>query len=134
MSEILTGRCRCGAIRYTVTGLPARASLCHCRDCQRSAGAPAVAWLLVDEGSLSIQGEPTAYESAPATSRQFCGRCGTGLFYRNAEIFPGSVDVQLATLDEPERVPVTDQVQTDESLGLMRRLGELQAHRRYPAG
>lgn len=132
MSETLTGGCRCGAIRYGLAKRPERASLCHCRDCQRSAGAPAVAWFLVDEAALEIEGEPRTYESSPGTRRSFCPRCGTGLFYRNPEIFPGQVDVQLATLDEPRRVPVAEQIQTDDRLSWMGRLEELRAHRRYP--
>jgi len=132
MTETLTGGCRCGAIRYSVSGPPKRASLCHCRDCQRSAGAPAVAWFLVVETSLSVEGEPRTYESSLGTTRQFCGRCGTGLFYRNADIFPGGVDVQLATLDHPERIAVTEQVQTADRLRWMGHLDTLPAHGGYP--
>lgn len=132
MTESLTGGCRCGAIRYSISQPPKRASLCHCRDCQRSAGAPAVAWFLVDESVLDTRGEPKTHESSPATTRYFCGRCGTGLFYRNATIFPEQVDVQLSTLDDPEAVPVTAQIQTAERLSWMERLDEVPAHRRYP--
>ena len=133
MSGDLTGGCRCGAVRYRLHGKPERASLCHCRDCQRSAGAPAVAWMLVAESAISIEGEPREFESAPGTTRCFCPRCGTGLFYRNANIFPGMIDVQLATLDEPDSVRPADQVQTAERLEFMGDLGGLTDHRRYPA-
>ena len=134
MTDPLTGGCRCGAIRYSVADTPERASLCHCRDCQRSAGAPAVAWFLVGEDSLTVEGEPQAHGSSPGTTRHFCGRCGTGLFYRNAQIFPGQVDVQLATLDEPDAVPVRAQIQTAERIGWMGRLDEMPEFERYPGG
>lgn len=39
------GGCRCGAIRYRITGEPLSAGFCHCRMCQRAAGAPVVAWV-----------------------------------------------------------------------------------------
>ena len=31
--------------------------------------------------------------------------CGTGLFYANANVLPGIVDIQSATYDDPEAVP-----------------------------
>ena len=40
MTTILAGGCRCGAVRYHVSGEPAYAALCHCNDCRKSAGAP----------------------------------------------------------------------------------------------
>jgi hypothetical protein len=128
----LGGGCRCGAIRYRVTQEPPRAALCHCSDCRRSAGAPAVAWMLVDEGSIEIVGEPQVYESSPGVFRSFCGRCGTGLFYRSEEIFPGQVDVQLATLDRPDGIVPKAQIQLAERIGWMERLGELPKFDRYP--
>lgn len=88
--------------------------------------------MLVDERALAVEGEPRAFESAPGTTRYFCPRCGTGLFYRNFEIFPRKVDVQLATLDSPDEVRPTEQVQTAERLEFMRHLGALDVHRRYP--
>ena len=128
----LPGGCRCGAIRYHVTQEPPRAALCHCRDCQRSAGAPVVAWMLVDEGSIEISGEPRVYESSPGAFRSFCGKCGTGLFYRSEVIFPGQVDIQIATLDDPEAVVPKAQIQLAERIGWMGQLDELTTFERYP--
>ena len=91
-----------------------------------------MAWILAAETALEVAGEPRAYESSPGTIRYFCGRCGTGLFYRNGEIFPGQVDIQLATLDEPGTIEVTEQVQAADRMRWMERLGELPSHPRYP--
>ena len=40
MKQSLTGGCQCGAIRFALSASPARVSICHCRMCQKAAGAP----------------------------------------------------------------------------------------------
>jgi hypothetical protein len=89
----MTGGCRCGAITYTATGAPAHHAVCHCTECRRSSGSFAVGWALFPRDSVAIEGQPVAYESSPGTIRQFCGTCGTGLFYVNEAIFPGQIDI-----------------------------------------
>lgn len=54
-----SGRCLCGAIRYEVSGRPNAVSICHCADCQRSAGAPMIVWAEFPESELKLtQGAP----------------------------------------------------------------------------
>ncbi|MFM9967399.1 MAG: GFA family protein, partial [Burkholderiales bacterium] len=101
-----SGQCLCGAIRYQLSGEPKAAALCHCRDCRRSAGAPMVAWAMFPEAALAVtKGQPKTINSSGTAMRSFCADCGTGLFYRNAVILPGIVDVQSSTLDDPEVLP-----------------------------
>ena len=64
--------------------------------------------------------------------RSFCADCGSGLFYRNAEILPGIVDVQSATLDDPNALPPTKQIQTTERIAWMKHVHELPEFERYP--
>ena len=64
--------------------------------------------------------------------RQFCKVCGAGLFYRNAVNLPGLIDVQTATLDDPEALAPTVQVQAAEKLVWVDRLGEMPAFPRFP--
>lgn len=132
MSERLSGGCRCGAVRYEVSAI-IRNSICHCRDCQRSAGAPMVEWMLVDEEALGVTGAAAAIETSPGALRSFCPACGTGLFYRNAAVFPDQVDIQTATLDEPERAPdPAAQVQVAEARGWVAGIAAIDAFDRYP--
>ncbi|MDP8994996.1 MAG: GFA family protein, partial [Pseudomonadota bacterium] len=100
------GGCHCGAIRYEMPTEVAHAALCHCTDCRRASGAPVVAWALAPRDKVWIEGEPQAYASSEPALRHFCGRCGTSLFYTNEAVFPGMVDVQIATLDDPDAIPV----------------------------
>ena len=129
----LTGGCHCGALRYSVAGEPQHVSLCHCSDCRKNAGAPMVAWAGFSEEQLTVeQGELTTHNSSGAAMRSFCPRCGTGLFYRNAELLPGIVDVQSVTFDEPGAVPPQIHVQMAESIDWMAGQDQLPRFERYP--
>lgn len=128
-----SGQCLCGAIRYRVTGEPKHVSLCHCDDCKRSAGAPMVAWAAFAEPELTvIEGIPKTINSSGTAMRSFCADCGTGLFYRNADVMPGIVDIQSATLDDPGALPPTAHIQTAERIGWMTHAHELPVFERFP--
>ncbi len=129
----LTGGCHCGAVRYRVSGEPQHVALCHCGDCRKSAGAPMVGWAAFAEGELSIdQGEVTTFNSSGTAMRSFCPRCGTGLFYRNAEFLPGIVDIQSVTFDDPEALAPGIHIQVAERLNWMESAHQLPAFDRYP--
>ncbi len=129
----LLGQCHCGAIRYRIDGQPKHVALCHCSDCRRSAGAPMVAWAAFAEHEVTVtQGSPKTINSSGAAMRSFCADCGTGLFYRNEEVLPGIVDVQSATLDDPDALPPGAHIQTAERIGWMKHAHELPAFERFP--
>ncbi len=128
------GQCLCGAIKYQLSGSPISVALCHCKDCRRSAGAPAVAWAMFPESALVVvSGHAKTINSSGAAMRSFCPECGSGLFYRNAEILPGIVDVQSSTLDDPDALPPKLQIQVAERLQWMKHVHELPEVERYPA-
>ena len=61
MERKIEGGCHCGAVRYAITEV--RASMvCHCRTCQRVAGAPVLAWVSVAADDYRVtKGEPAGY-------------------------------------------------------------------------
>ena len=129
-----SGQCLCGAIQYQLSGEPKTVALCHCSDCRRSAGAPVVAWAMFNEAALTLtKGQPKTINSSGTAMRSFCADCGTGLFYRNAMMLPGIVDIQSSTLDDPEALPPAVQIQTAERLAWMRHMHELPEFERFPA-
>jgi len=129
-----SGRCHCGAIEYHVVGEPDVVALCHCSDCRRSAGAPFVAWAMYPDGALTVtKGAPKTINSSGAAMRSFCSDCGSGLFYRNETVLPGIVDVQTATLDDPEALKPTVHIQTAERLSWVTRMNELPEFERFPS-
>jgi hypothetical protein len=109
-------------------------AVCHCRDCRRHTGAPLVAWALVSKDKLQVTGETKEYASSEHARRHFCPQCGTSLFYTNAIMFPDEIDVQIATLDDPDSMPPQIQVQVAERIGWMETAHEVPAFERYPEG
>ena len=129
----MEGGCHCSAVRYKVNGTAMTSALCHCTDCRRHAGAPMVAWAMFSEAHVIItQGETKTYKSSEHGRREFCTNCGTSLFYRNAEILPGIIDIQIATLDDPSQLPPNRHVQTAERISWMVEAHKLPEFDRYP--
>ena len=52
--------------------------------------------------------------------------------FKNDVIFPGMTDVQSATLDDPDALPLQAQIQTAERIGWMAALDDLPTFDRYP--
>ena len=130
---MLSGGCHCGAVRYLMPAEVAHHALCHCTDCRRASGAPAVAWAMAPADQVTITGPTVTYASSEHGRRMFCGTCGTSLFYTSDVVFPGKIDVQSATLDDPDSLPLQAQIQTAERIGWMQRLDHLPAFDRYPS-
>lgn len=128
----ITGGCHCGAVRYAAQGEPEHHALCHCADCRRWSGAPMAGWIAFREADVTIAGEPATYDSSPGTTRQFCARCGTGLFYRNEQVLPGIVDIQSGTLDAPQDHPAGAHIMAKERLPWTKDLAALPEFASYP--
>ena len=127
------GGCHCGAVRYEVSGDPQHVALCHCSDCRKSSGAPMVAWAAFTEEQFKLlEGEPVTFNSSGSAMRSFCPKCGSGLYYRNQEFLPGIVDIQSATLDDPDALPPGAHIQMAERLGWMAEAHKLPAFERFP--
>jgi hypothetical protein len=129
-----TGRCHCGVVRYSVAAEPHYHAVCHCEDCRRCSGAITTAWIAFPAEALEVTaGAPSEYRSSEHGRRHFCGACGTGLFYYNAKVLPGIVDIQSVTLDEPEAFVPQIHIQVADSLGWESSLEQLPRFDRYPA-
>ena len=133
MAEEYSGGCQCSAIRYKARGEPKHVALCHCADCRASSGAPMVAWAAFAEEDFEVTaGTPRTHNSSGASMRSFCPECGTGLFFRNADYLPGIVDIQSATLDDPDALPPRAHIQVAERIGWMETQSALPEFARYP--
>jgi len=57
MSKKVSGRCACGAIKYTTTSIPAFTLICQRRQCQRISGSGHAAQFAVPVEETVIEGE-----------------------------------------------------------------------------
>src|SRR3972149_2108198 len=112
----LEGGCFCGAVRYRITGQPARVTNCHCTMCRRTSGAPFVSWAIAGKSSFAFTtGEPARFASSADGIRKFCPRCGTPLTCELAS-HPDVVDVTVCSMDTPEAVVPQDHIWTSSQL------------------
>mgnify|MGYP001816740329 CR=1 FL=1 len=95
MSEVRTGSCLCGAVRYRVTGPMRPVIACHCTQCRKASGHH-VAATSARRGTVEISGELRWYQSSEKARRGFCPTCGSNLFWdgpgENLSIFAGTLD------------------------------------------
>ena len=99
----LEGGCLCGELRYAAAG-PVDAGYCHCRMCQRSSGAAALPWASFPAERFAWEkGSPAVYRSSGDGQREFCAACGSQIAFRDRRP-PGTVSLNLGTLDAPGRV------------------------------
>ena len=109
MTDIHSGGCVCGSIRYRVQGEPVRAYVCHCTFCQRFTGSAFGVFTWFNEENVEVTGDGIAtYDhTVDETDRwfrlHFCGRCGT-TFMGTEQRHPGIRLITVGTFDDPNWV------------------------------
>ena len=101
------GGCLCGSLRYAARALPIDVGYCHCRMCQRSSGAPVLAWATFPADAFAYtEGSPASYRSSPSAAREFCASCGTQILFRKdpPREKAATVDINIGSLDRPEAI------------------------------
>jgi adenylate cyclase len=106
---LTTGRCLCGEVRFEISAPAMAINFCHCRMCQRWAGAPLSASATFPKEAVRFtQGEPKYYKSSPIAERGFCANCGSSLIFRGSvPQWSGWIAVRVASLDNPQDFPPT---------------------------
>jgi hypothetical protein len=105
-STLVSGGCRCGAVRFTATAAPRMVRMCWCRDCQYFASGNGTLNLAFDTAALQLSGTLTDYasqaDSGNRMHRGFCPVCGVQVTSQ-AEARPHLVIVRAGTLDDPSQ-------------------------------
>jgi hypothetical protein len=120
----LAGGCQCGAVRFRVEGEPGRASLCHCRMCQKAFAAPYGALVSVRQDQLAwTRGQRARFQSSNKVWRGFCSACGTPLSFEwDAE----KIDLAICAFDHPAAVAPVVQLRAGQALPWALTVGELE--------
>lgn len=100
MTASHSGRCECGAIRFTIAGALREVVNCHCGQCRRLHGHFA-AYTNGALAGLSFTEERGLrwYQSSPAARRGFCGECGSSLFWHRTG--GDTISIAAGCLDAP---------------------------------
>jgi hypothetical protein len=115
-NPVLTGGCQCGAIRFALSAPPRKISICHCRMCQKAAGAPFASFADIENADFAwTRGQPAAFRSSSIAERHFCAACGTPLSFRRLD--GPSIEIMTGAFDRPDRVVPTRQYGTESRLG-----------------
>jgi hypothetical protein len=76
------GGCLCGWIRFEALGPAENPHTCSCTMCQRHTGVLTAAWVEFPRDRVRWTGAgaaPSTYRSSAASSRAFCGKCGSSI-------------------------------------------------------
>ena len=80
---MLTGRCQCEGVRFSISGKLGPAGFCHCKQCRRANGSAFASnapvrtqYFKVNQGDDLIR----EFESSPNKFRAFCSRCGSPIY------------------------------------------------------
>jgi hypothetical protein len=115
-TPVLEGGCLCGAVRYRASAPPIRGVICHCSMCRRHSGAPVLAFVHFRTQDFTwIRGAPARYRSSAFAERGFCSVCVSTLSMHE-EVLADRVQIAVGSLDQPERVSITDHVWTQEQI------------------
>jgi hypothetical protein len=113
---VLTGGCQCGAVRFALSAAPIRVSICHCRMCQKAAGAPFASFADVERTDFAwTRGKPATFRSSSIAERDFCAVCGTPLTFRRID--GPRIDIMTGAFDRPDRMVPIQQFGTESRLG-----------------
>ncbi len=75
-----SGKCLCGAVKFTAADVNPETGACHCRMCQLWAGGILIA---ATASGVKFEGEENIgkYRSSEWAERGFCMKCGSPIFY-----------------------------------------------------
>ncbi len=119
MSEVLTGGCQCGAVRFSVSDL-GRSAVCHCRMCQKAFGSLFAPLVTVKDGKWT-RGAPKWFASSNLARRGFCENCGPPLAYETGY----DLEFAVGAFDEPDKVAPKWQVSPRDKVDCYEQLSTL---------
>ena len=113
---VLTGGCQCGAVRFAISAVPNKVSICHCRMCQKATGSPFASFADINKVDLTwTKGQPAFFRSSSIADRGYCAACGTPLSF--GRIDGERIEIMTGAFDRSDRLVPTRQFGTESRLG-----------------
>lgn len=108
----VSGRCLCGAVRFSFETATRDVGICHCGMCRRWAAGPFLA--LEHQGAVAFEGGDKigVYKSSEWGERAFCKACGTSLYWRMSGT--DHYALSAGALDDQSRLALTTEIFIDE--------------------
>jgi len=130
----MTGKCLCGAVNFTASGVELHHHVCHCGMCRRWTGGPQMA---AATERVSFVGEENLgrYDSSDWAQRGFCKVCGSSLFYLLKPT--GQYMLSIGAFDDPSKFQLVREIFIDHKpagyafAGELARLTEAQVFAQY---
>lgn len=124
MSDVVEGRCLCGAVTITVAGgHDPRPGACHCRMCQRWSGGLFLCFS-AEAAAVTVTGEVARYASSEFAERAFCPRCGSHLWMRDTTPEDAPYDLMPGLFDAALGWPLRSEIYTDRAMASVRLAGD----------
>ena len=104
-TNMRTGGCQCGGVRYQCDGRPVELYICHCKECRKqSASAFGISFIVTRAIFHLIGGTPRYWARDTDSGRKlecaFCPTCGSRLWHQSSGTSE-TISVKAGSLDEP---------------------------------
>jgi hypothetical protein len=128
MAKKHTAQCACGTVKFEFDTDPSFIAACHCLDCKKASGGEAATFFGIPEDDFTLtsgqtKSFPYVAQSGKKLERNFCLECGARVYTSNLESFPGTIFVQLGSLDDPKGIEPKMEIFTKRRLPWVKPLG-----------
>ena len=114
MTDVYTGGCLCGGVRYRATGPLRHVIACHCGQCRKTSGHfAAMTSVPLDRFALEADETLVWFHSSDVARRGFCNRCGGNLFWEPAG--EDRVSITAGTLDGATGLTIERHIYTEDA-------------------
>jgi hypothetical protein len=108
-TKTLTGKCLCGAVRFSASGPFEHAEACHCSQCARWTGSFFVSTTVRRSDLNFLNNDTLKWFNSSATGRRgFCTTCGSSLFWER--VGGEEIDILAGSLDQPSGLRIVEHI------------------------
>lgn len=103
----------CGAVRFAAKNVPAEYGACHCEQCRRWVGSALLAvTVATDDVTLEGGDNIARIQSSDWAERAWCGKCGSGLWYRVTAEGPmyGNYELPVGLFDDTSGMSLVSEI------------------------